>query len=330
VVVADVMMPFFKIFLNGLRSDAALAKNPKTAGGWWMRWALSDGLWTIMQWAGAIGLLGAGIKELYDGISEYNKANYNVLPIGTVDGGQFGKRVVYLRFPREDNHRLLSGLLYEGLTTAAGEAKKQGAAPLIGFGTDQMPGLNPVLKIGSAWKDFLEGENPMDGLRGKPILTNTEWLAGGWPAYKGMLAFTAQNTGITNFVRWDPRASTTAEMALSAVPGLNTFLQTTDSGYRERQEAAIQGEAKQRAEIRVVMPDLVQKLAGEYYYMRSLPADKRTLEQTVRLQELKSWYSRIYTPFEDVVGLDVARGRTPPASTLKNLETASKPFERGK
>lgn len=328
--VADVVVPFMKIVTNGFRSDLALATNPRSAGGWWFRWALSDGIWTMLQAAAALGLLGAAVKELYDGISEYNKANYNVLPIGTVDGGQFGKRVVYVRFPREDNHRFISGLLYEAIVATAGQATKPGVGSVVSFGTDQFPGLNPILKIGSAWDEFLQGQNPMDGFRGRPVLSNAEWLAGGWPAYKGMIGFTLQNAGVTNFVRWDPNAANTAEMSLSAVPGLNTFLQTTDAGYRERQEQQVQAESKQRAELRLAMPDNVQRLLGEYYYLASVPAKARTIDQTQRLIELRSWQNRIYKPYEEAAAASTSFAGTPSPAMLKNLETASQPFVRGK
>src|SRR6185295_9039690 len=120
--VLDSILPFLKILLNGLRADLALARHPKTAGGWWFRWALSDGIWTMLQAAAALGILGAGLKELFDGVSDYNKTNYNVLPVGSIAGGQYGKRIVYLRFPRDPTHRLISGLLYQALMSMGAAA----------------------------------------------------------------------------------------------------------------------------------------------------------------------------------------------------------------
>jgi hypothetical protein len=328
--VVEAFLPFFKVFLNGTRNDLALATMPKTAGGWWFRWAASDGIWTMMQALAAAGLLGAGLKELYDGVSDYNKSNYNVIPIGTIEGGQFGKRVANIRMPRDELHRWMSGLMYQGIMSAAGEASQPGMSRAIGFGNEQLPGLNPVLKIADAWKDYLEGENPMDDFRGRPVLTNAEWLAGGWPAYKGMIGFTLQNAGVSNFIRWDTRAATTAEMTLSAIPGLNRFVQTTDTGYRERQEQQQEEESRQRAQVRVAMPENVQNLLGEYYYLNSVKADLRTLEQTQRLMTIRAWRTRIYQPYEDVAGAEISFGRRLDRDMLKNLETATEPFERGK
>ena len=325
--VAEPVFPFFKVFANGLRSDLRLALRPKTAGGWWFRWAATDGAWTVLQAAAQLGLLGVGLKELYDGISEYNKTNYNVLPIGTVEGGDFGKRVMYIRLPRDETQRLVSGLLYQGIMTAAGQATKEGASSVTAFGADQVPGLNPIAELGLGWKDYLEGENPIDSFRGRGVLTNAEWLAGGWPAMKGMLAWSAEQVGVTNFIRWDSNSSNTAEMTLSAVPGINRFLQTTDAGYRERQAQVQQDDARARAKLRLELPSNVQQLLTEYYYLRGIKADLRTIEQTARMLELQGWQSRIYGPYEDLFS---AQGGKPDRSTLSDLEAASQAFERGR
>jgi hypothetical protein len=302
--VAEVIYPFTKVFLNGLRADARLARHPKTAGGWWARWAATDGIWTFLQALARLGILGVALKELYDGISDYNNTNYNTLPIGTTAGGEFGKRVVYMRLPRDETHRLVSGMLYQGMMLAGGEAGPQGTSSVLAFGADQVPGLNPLLEIGKAWKDYLEGDNPKDSFRGNPILSNAEWLAGGWPGTKSMLAFTADNMGVTNFVRYDPRANTTSEMVLSATPGLNRFIQSTATGYRERQEKMQKAESAERARLRLSMPDNVQRLAGEYYHLRSVPVALRTLEQTVRLQELTRWHKHTYQDYEDAIAVN--------------------------
>ncbi len=332
--VLDAVLPFLKISLNGLRADLALARHPKTAGGWWFRWALSDGIWTMLQAAAALGILGGGLKELYDGVSDYNKTNYNVLPVGSIAGGQYGKRVVYLRFPRDPTHRLMSGLLYQALISSGAAAmqdpKQKGfVGPAMSLGADQVPGLNPVLKIGNAWAEFLEGQNPMDGFRGKPVLTNAEWLTGGWDAYKKMFGYTLQNTGVMNFVNWDPTAASASEMSLSAVPGLNRFVQTTDAGYRERQEEQLQGEARDHAQLRLDMPTNVQSLLSEYFWLNSV-GKTRTLEQTQRLMELGSWHNRIYKPYADLASAEQTFGRGLSPDTKKALETASQVFERAK
>jgi hypothetical protein len=278
----------------------------------------------MLQAAGALGLLGAAIKEYYDGISDYNKTNYNVLPLGFGEGGEFGKRVAYVRVPRDETHRLVSGMLYQTIMLAGGEGGPKGASNLLAFGSGQVPGLNPILEIADGWKTYLEGQNPRDNFRGSPVLTNAEWLAGGWPGAKAMLGWTAQNTGVTNFVRYDEDANTGLEMAVSAAPGLNRFIQFSDAGYRERQQATESKESAARARLRLAMPANVQSLGSEYYHLRSVSPDLRTPQQTIRLLELSRWHKSIYTDFEEAMS---ATGTTP--GMLRSLEDLSRPYERG-
>jgi hypothetical protein len=231
--------------------------------------------------------------------------------------------VTYIRLPTDETQRLISGLLHQGIMLAAGEAGPKGVPSGLAFGSDQVPGLNPVLEIAGRWKEYLEGENPKDGFRGSPILSNAEWLAGGTAGLGSMLSFTADNVGVTNFVRWDRNANTTLETVLSAAPGINRFIQSTDTGYRERQERAEMKESQARAKMRLAMPDNVQRLLGEYYHLRSVGAGLRTLQQTVRLEELGRWRKAIYQDYEDAASVAPLDG-----DQKRSLAEQSSAYER--
>jgi hypothetical protein len=315
--VAEAFAPFFKVFVNGLRSDARLAAMPKTRGGWWLRWLASDGLWSILQALAKLGVMGAGLKLLYDGISDYNLTNYNVLPIGAEPGGEFGRRVRYLRLPRDESHRLLSGALYQAILAGGNallrtdtedeavfapvgsDARKAegmtppapGASPanVLAFGAGQVPGLNPLLGLADAWKDYLKGDNPRDDFRGSTVLTNDQWLAGGWPAMKGMISFSAQQTGVTNFIRWNPDAETTTELVFSAIPGVNRLTGVTDAGYRERQMLLQREENATGARIRVQLGESTLYLLRQYNTLSRIKPGLRTPEQAEKLDALKPW-----------------------------------------
>jgi hypothetical protein len=288
------------VFVTGLRNDARLAAHPKTRGGWWLRWLASDGLWSILQALAKLGIMGAGMKLLYDGISDYNLTNYNVLPIGAEPGGEFGQRVRYLRLPRDESHRLLSGALYQGILAAGnavlpadenGAPPAPGASPanVLAFGADQVPGLNPLIGLADAWKDYLEGENPRNDFRNSTVLTNDQWLAGGWPAMKGMISFSAEQTGVTNFIRWNPDAETTTEMLFSAIPGVNRLTGVTDAGYRERQMLMQREETAVGARIRVQLGDSTLYLLRHHNTLSRIKPELRTPEQVRKLDALKPW-----------------------------------------
>jgi hypothetical protein len=325
--IAGTVFPFFNVFIQGIRDDARLASGARTRAGWWFRWAAGSGMWRMLQAAGAAGLLGTTIKELYDYASDYDKTNYGVIPLGWADGGDFGKRLVMLRIPEDETDRLLGGIMHKAVQGLAGEGGGGQWQQLLGFAGGQVPGINPAVEIPVAWGTWLAGRNPIDGFRGQPVLSNTEFLAGGWPALQGMSTWTLEQTGLTNFVRWDPKAETWMETTLSATPGVNRLLKVSDYGAREQQRGLEQAEDVVRAKLRTSLPESVQNLHGEYQFLRSIKETNKTPAQLARWQVLSSWYNRIYKPMEEqMLLLNEAGVSTKPLR--EQLGTVSEAFER--
>jgi hypothetical protein len=308
------LLPFFNVFVRGFASDAQLAlqgprtrsngstSNPRPPGagsrtGWWMRYFAESGLWAVLKAMGKIGLLGAGIKTLYDRVSDYDMTNYTVVPLGEAEGGELdGKKTTYLRLPEDETSRLLSGFIYKTILSAAGEPTN--GANLASIGAGQLPSINPIISLGEAWTAWASGYNPRDGLRNSPVLTNDVWLEGGWPALRDMTLYTAQETGAMNFFRYDPRANTTLEISLNAIPGLGRVLKVSDYGLLEAQEAGETEERQEGAILRNSLPDDVAKLRRSYYWLARLGRDARSEEQERRFLELQLWHNAIYRPAE--------------------------------
>ena len=59
-----------------------------------------------MMFLAARGLFGELLKELFRGVSEYDKTNYTIVPVGIDENG----KVVYIRVPQDDSGRFVSGL----------------------------------------------------------------------------------------------------------------------------------------------------------------------------------------------------------------------------
>ena len=320
-------LPFFQVFLKGFERDLGLAAGRQRFGkdmsapAWWMRYMASDGLWTVMQALGTAGVLGAGIKEWYDSQSEYNKTNYNLVPIGFLEGGEHGKRGVGLRVPRDETTRLISGMIHKAIVGAAGH--DAGAwNEMAAFGSGQVPTVNPVVELGSEWMSYVNGQNPIDAFRGEPILSNHEYLTGGWTGAKGMLEWSYDQTGLQNFVRWNPLAETVMEMAVSGVPVLNRFLVVSDYGYRELQDQAAEEMSRERHMLRAAMPKNVQRVLAEYYGLRGIRTKLRTEAQAARADSLGAWYRFIFKPNEEALlsGEDAA-------PIMTSLEEATEAFE---
>ena len=231
--------------------------------------------------AAAAGLLGTALKELFDGASDYDIMNYNVMPIGTVadEDSPYGKKVVYLRIPKDETSRLLSGIMYimtRGASVAwmKGEPLEamQSGATSIDFGSEQLPGWNPVIPIMWAWKDYVTGGTPRDGFADRTIIPTREHSAGGLRGLDDMLIWTFSQTGLQDWIRYDKEGMGGIEGAVRMMPGVHRFVKITDYGYREKQRKLRDGNRERRDEEFLLYSDRVQKLHREYYALQAIGA----------------------------------------------------------
>lgn len=321
-------VPFFNVFLQGWRADLKRMANPKTAGGWWWKWAISDGIMAVLTGLAQAGLFGAALQKLIEGISEYDKTNYVVVPVAAQAGGDFGTKITHLRIPRDETSRLISGMTYK-LTAMMAGSNPRNVVDLFAFGADQLPGVNPMITIPTAWGEYLGGRNPEDPFRGRPIIPRTEFTAGGIDSLKPLAAWTIDQSGVSNFVRYDPEANTTLEIALGLIPGINRLLRTTDYGYRERQMQVERVEDRARARHKLSLPENAQRLQREYFLLRSISPENRTAQQLQRYEELAVWYNAVFRRLdEDIQLLEEAGLKTP--ELRGEMEQLSKAFEKEK
>jgi hypothetical protein len=291
------LTPFINIFVRGWESDLKTATDPKTRFGFWWKWASTNGMWTMMKALGAAGLLGVAIKEWFDGISEYNKTNYDVIPLGKTSGGEFGRKSFGLRLPKDEFSRFIDGVLYKAVYgMATGDLTEKRWNDVFALGAGQMPGLTPFYEISSSWMQYLSGNNPYDHFYNNNVLSNDQWLEGGWEGMKGMLGWTAGQIGIQNYVRFNPDADSVTESILSSTPVLNKALFISDYGFREQQQAEERAEQRANAIVRNDMSREVIAAKNEYYRLRRIGDDKRTPEQQERYEEAKDWYKTEYAP----------------------------------
>ena len=334
---AGSFIPFWNVATQGLASDAALMsgrgeKHGKTAASWWFRWALAGGMYAIVSALARSGLLGEDAEELFGGVSEYDATNFIVVPLGKVNGGDYGRKVVYLRIPQDEMHRMTSGLLKKFIELTVKHAQDRNVRPafndlmqLAGYSGGQLPGVNPALGIAAKWADYANGNNPYDSFRGRHVLSNSEWLAGGWSSLKPMLGMTFNDTGLGNFYRYNPEADTTLEMAVGNFPILQRLVKVSDRGFAEAQRETIQRGQADDARLKMGLGPVSAELAQEFNFLRSL-SRQRTPAQEARYGVLREWNRRVYTPTIETAeaqrdaGLDYR-------TTLKGLETASAPWK---
>ena len=309
------VFPFINIFMRGLESDVQQARgripgvpvDPRAQkSSYWRRMAERTLVPRLLQALAATGLLGVGLQKYYDAWSDYNKANYLILPLGTVhDGeGEFGYKSVGLRIPEDETARLLGGVVHHVVMAAATRndpAAQNSLANLANFAGGQVPGINPVFTLADGWVQYSSGINPRDRLRGNPVMSDTKFKAGGWDALGGMFAWTWDEVGGGNFVRYDPEAATWQEHLVGGLPILSRAVKVTDSGLRERQRTLEAVLDTRNAQIRLAMPDNVNRLLGEYYRLNAVRKENRTPAQAARLAELSYWHSKVWQPNYEVM-----------------------------
>jgi hypothetical protein len=315
--VANVLVPFSNIFVQGYRTDFKLATSPKTAGGWWFRWMLHDGSKAMIVGMASAGVFGAVMKELYDGISEYDKSNYTCIPIGYQMTGDFGKKTVYVRLPRDEASRFLSATAYKLTRLVSGDKEaREFPTEVFDVGAGIVPTTTPVLQMADAWRDYLRGQNPIDPWRNRAVVPSTEFKAGGWDSLKPMMTFTLQKAGASTFFHYNSEADTTTEAILSAATPLNRLLKISDYGYREGQMQAEANEDRTKAVQKLESGDDVRKLLHEYNYLQQFKG-RRTEEQEERYALLSAWHIG-FRKFDEAIWLLNSNGGD--ATKVKQLQ----------
>jgi hypothetical protein len=313
--VANDIFPFTNIFLKGWQADLGLmrhgfkgnagaGKQRKSAASWWLRWMLTSGSLRVLQAAGAAGVLGVAIKKLYDRVGDYYMSNYDVLPIGDTDGGNFdGKKTTMVILPRDPTDRILGALTYQFskaiFETGMGKPVRPGELVPKGFSfvSSDVPGLNPAVKIAAGWSQYIQGTNPYDSFRSANVLTDQEQRAGGWPAVKTMLAWTLSQTGASQYIQYDPTSGSSLEIGVGAIPGVNGLVRVTDTGLREKLAMDKLHKEQIRDRAALAMPGTVQDLHQEYNYLSNVGAAQRSPVMEARYQTLAGWEKGIYQPF---------------------------------
>lgn len=245
---------FSNIMKEGLKTDIQLAKNPSTRSGFWWSHFKINMFYKMLMVAGATGLLGTGIKKIYDGVTEYDKTNYIIIPLGEDTNG----KSVYFRVPHDETGRLMAAVFWK---TAMGIYQKdpQQLQQIFAFGAGQMPSLAPGITIGATWMQYLSGKNPYDSYRGQYLISDTAWKAGGYPALKKMVQWTANNSGLLQFSTYDDANQTTFESTIRTIPGLNRLIKVSDFGETEQLRKIRQRIDKETAQRTLKKRELIDK-----------------------------------------------------------------------
>lgn len=247
---------FSNVSLQGAKSDVRLAVNPTTRAGWHLANFKISVLPMLAMAAAILGLMGKDLEDWFEKVPEFDKTNYIIIPLGMDNDG----RARYIRLPHNQTSRISTAILYKMLT--AHKNKVDGLGGAIDITASQLPSLAPVLTTLGAWGSFMQGQNPQDMFRGRPILSEQAYKAGGVPALEKMVQFTFNNYGFSQFTTYDDRRNSSFEAAIQATPfvsALTRIVKTTDYGLVEKARAISKEAQKETAERNIKRTELFEK-----------------------------------------------------------------------
>jgi len=188
----------------------------------------------MLMYAIATGLLGDEMSDLMNDISEYDKANYTIIPLGRDKEG----KPVYLRIPQDEMGRLIGGVWWK----AQNLNKTKDVNDLISYTGGQVPSLSPTwTALSDVWDYVMDDENPYDGFRQRSVLDQNTFEAGGSDANIAMVKHISNTLGGSIVWRFNttglPEIKSEIEELLDFPIANNTlgrFVKVGNQGLRER------------------------------------------------------------------------------------------------
>ena len=189
---------FSNAIIQGIRADAEVATDPTTRSGYWYKTAKVNIVPKLLMFMALAGLLGEELKKLFGNVSEYDLTNYTVIPLGLDQNG----KTMYIRIPSDETGRFLGGIFWKGLKIASGDAEAwKTLQQVLSYTGGQLPSVTPVIEGAVATMQFLAGQNPYDFFRGRNVLTDQEFQAGGVDAAKKFGSYLFEQMGGGVFVK---------------------------------------------------------------------------------------------------------------------------------
>ena len=204
----------------------------------------------VVMWAMAEGYFGDEQMTIMDAVSEYDKANYIIIPIGLTEKG----KAVYFRIPQDETGRFFGGITWKAWNQAAGD-KQANMSDLLAYGGGQIPSMSPYWSLIKKIGQYNIEQNPYDNFRNGPAINKARWDAGGeyrrnaflghvWDSSGGKIVMSARGrfSDNVNEIQADLMSylqDTSIENleGFVKVPGIENavgrFIKVSDTGVRE-------------------------------------------------------------------------------------------------
>jgi hypothetical protein len=257
---------FSNAIKEGIKGDLNMAFNSKTRGAWWFKSILGL-IPRFMQIAGILGLLGSGYKKMLSSISEYDKTNYNIIPLGTDENG----KVVYIRVPMDETGRFQAAMLWKIVNLATGKNKQTIARDLgeiFSIWAGNIPSTVPSFKALSALSSYLSGENPYDTFRNRNVIPDDKFKAGFKYSFPVMIQWLLNNQGASIVLpayRADGNSGMLEKIVNLPILSnlLGRFLRVSDYGQTEIAKKIKEEEERKAAIKKVNRDEVIDKAIKE-------------------------------------------------------------------
>jgi hypothetical protein len=177
----------------------------------------------------AAAFMSDDVRKIMAGISTYDKRMHTIIPLGLTERG----KSVYLRLPEDYEGQVFGAITYDLATGNVKQAVRDAAQT-------NPYGWNPLIQVGmDLWSFHMNGMNPIDDWRGRPIIPRVAFEAGGKEAQWAMGKHVWRSLGLRLF--YEPaydelvKETTPVEEILKTLPlsVLGTFLKISDAGKKE-------------------------------------------------------------------------------------------------
>lgn len=274
------ILMFSNAFKEGYKTDFKTATEPGTRSSWWWKILLTTLLPGMYMFAQQAGQFGERRKKEMEGVSEYDKTNYQIVTLGFDKNG----KTIYLRLPQDETARLVRGLQWKIMHFADKDQqdKLTSLFDVIDFGGGQIPNYTPSWTAAGATLQYLSGKNPYDSFRNRNIIPDTEFEAGykrSFPIFMDWLA-KQQGAGIV-VPSFKPQGEQTDLQKFLNLPVLSNltgrWLKVSDYGQAEMNKKIVDQQKQETAEQTLVTRERVDKYVKKWQDSSKSQEVKNTL-----------------------------------------------------
>lgn len=259
---------FSNAIIQGIRADVEVATDPTTRSAFWWKTAKVVVIPKLLMFAALLGLFGRGLKDMFEDASEYDRTNYTIIPLGKDEND----KTIYFRLPADETSRFIGGLMWKMLRTGNNEQTiGQELADLVSYTGGQLPSLSPTIGTATAIAQYVSGQNPYDAFRGRQVLSDDTFKAGGIDSVKAFSGWVFQQMGGGIFYRFyheptAPREQSGAEKFVN-LPFLGNvvgrFVRVSDYGQQEKLKGIQKSVEKEEAQRRIGERKIVNDFIGQ-------------------------------------------------------------------